>query len=292
MANSTANTIMGLAYGLAKVDSTTISTPALQTTQMLQWLNDANAEYRELFRISGEPSEAMKREESFTLSSSTTLVDDTGEGDVSITLTSSTILENSGAFVIWDNEQIDIAEFTDNDSGSGILTGVSGLDWNHSADDVVEKIYALPSDFDDFRATEESPHGVLVGSVPYMQTSAVPTGTEFNVYDNGTTKYLVFPKNSSGKVYVAYNRASTTIDETGDVVDVPVKHQSFLVYRLVAHIKRVQREYDSAQLYDKMANDAVYLAQRTKNTHKIIRTRTILRKRWTNNPQVTPLDNE
>lgn len=290
MANSSASTITGLAYGLAKVESTSISTPSLQTTQMLQWLNNANAEWRELFRISGEPTEAMRKEDGFTLSTETTLSADASEGDTTLSVTDSTLLPSAGAAVVWTDDGFDVIEYTS--SAANVLSGVTGIDVDTLLEgSTISAIYALPSNFDDFRAVEGAPHGVMVDG-PHLQTSGVPIGNQFALYDNGTSTYIIFPKGQSGKATIFYNRASTTIDEATDVVDVPVKHQMFLVYRLVAHIKRVQRDLQSAQYFDALADKEVSLAQKAKNLHKIIRTRPILRRRVINNLQVTPLDTE
>jgi len=276
MANSTANTILGLAYGEAKVDSTTISTPGLQTTQMLQCLHDANAEWREIFRISGEPSEAMKKEYGFTLLADTTLTNAAVTSDVQITIGSASGYATSGVIAIWDETRVDIIEYGFKSSITTLDT-LSGMDWDHAAGEDVTYLYALPSNFEDFRRTEDAAYGVLVNGIPYSLTSGVPTYGQFSLYDNGTTEYIMFPKGTTGDVVIYYNKSSTTIDDTSDVVDVPVKHQSFLVYRLVDHIYRIKREFQVADYYKNKANEALIMAQKTKNAGKFFRTRSVRR---------------
>lgn len=271
MANSAASTILTYAYGQMKVDSTTVTTPGLQTAQMLAYLNFANAEWIRAYRRSGgEPPDFIAREKIITLVSDSALNGAITTASTSIILDSGTDFDTSGAIVIWD-DQPDIVEHTGKSSNT--LSGATGIDVDHADDTAVQKLYALPSNFASFRTTDEAPEGVMVGSDPYLFTSGRPEAFKYATYDNGTTTFLWMPRNLTGSVKVFYNKKSTTIDETTDTVDVPVEYEQFLVYRVAANGHRVRAEEDRANYLDQKANEIMMEAQKEKNTRKITRVR-------------------
>ena len=271
MANSLASTILTFAYGLMKVDSTTVTTPGLQTSQMLAYLNFANAEWIRTYRRSGgEPPDFIAREKIINLVSDSALNGAITTASTTIALDSGTNFDTSGAIVLWD-DQPDIVEHSGKSSNT--LSGITGIDVDHADDTPVQKLYALPSNFASFRTTDEAPEGVMVGTTPYLYTSGRPDSFQYSTYDNGTTTFLWMPRNLTGSAKVFYNKKSTTIDESTDTVDVPTEYEQFLVYRVAANGHRVRNEEDRAQYLDQKANEIMQEAHKEKNTRKITRVR-------------------
>lgn len=231
MANSTAGTITDRAWKKLRKSGTSTDVPALQETEMLATLNDIVNEWRRAHKLSGEPEQAKKKETAINIRPATSLADDTGATDDSFDVASGDDLESSGALVIYDDGMPDIIEYTSNTNDE--ITGITGLDWAHDEGDQVLKLYALPSNFHSFRSTPDCKSGVKVNNTPYRQVPDDPKGGEFAVYDNGTTKYLWLPPGLSGTARVLYNKTTTTIDDTSDLVEWEPQYDEFGIWRLV-----------------------------------------------------------
>lgn len=271
MANSTAATIIGYAWKILKVESTVI-TPGLQTEMMLNVLNKGNMEWLRTFRRGGEPPIARRAETGYGLIAATALASDQATTDVTAVLDDSTSFSASGAIVVVNNEMSDIQEYTSN--AANTLSGVTGIDFAHSDGERVVQLYPLPANFHSFRTNEKARFGILVNGVPYDFSSAVPEGLRFSVYDNGTTKYLWFPVGLTGDCTVVYNKSTTTIDDTTDIVDVPPEYEDFLVHRLAEHGRRVRGDnVDRIQDERNRADLILREAMRERNFGKGVRTR-------------------
>lgn len=242
MANSTAITIIERAWNLANVDGTTVSEPGIQLSAMLKSLHSINNDWRRAFRRGGEPPVFMKKEEGIDLVADTQLNGGVAENAISVVLADASGLETSGAVVIWDDGQPDTVEYTG--VSTNTLTGVTGVDWDHEDEDGVQVLYALPSNFGSFRATDDSPYGVSVNGVPYQPASGKPTAGTFGVYDNGTTKYLWLPQGAAGTAFITYNKNSTTIDDSADQVDWEPQYDDYGAYRLAAIIFGIRGKFD------------------------------------------------
>lgn len=274
---STASTILSLAFNQLKAEQDGTDVPGMSTVDMLSVLNTVNQEWQRAFRRgSGEPLPAIRKETAYDLITPTALASDSAAGATSITLDDSSDLASSGAFVIYDDNLTDIAEYTSN--AANVLSGVTGLAFAHEDGDQLYPLYALPSDFESFRGDEESPSGVRMdGGTPLEYTSSPPTGFRFSLYDNGTTKYLWLPPGLTGTVSVLYNKDSTTIDDANDSIDIPPAYDWFAVWRLVAHGKRsrgdiVQKiQYANGHLVDEddhRADQILLEAQKERNIGK------------------------
>lgn len=266
------------AFNILGVDSSTISQPGLQSTQMLAMLNDANMEWSRTFKRSGgEPPVVLERETGFDLVADTALAEAVTTDETAWDIDDDDDLDAAGAVVIWDDDMADIVEYTS--VAANILSGVSGAGFAHEDGDGVQKLYALPSNFASFRSQSGFGDGVQVNGVAYWYTTGTPSGNTFTYYDNGTTKYLWLPRGVTGSAAVSYNKATTTIDDTADTVDVPPEYQFFLVYRLVEHGWRVLGDLNAALEAQQKANTILLEAQKERNVRKAVQVRPLTRRR-------------
>ena len=230
---STAAQIITFAQNHLGFDSDTVDIPGLQKSQLLEILNQAVLSYHNAFTENGgEPSSILQAETGYTLVSNTDLDGAITSASTTINLTDASNFGSSGAIAVFDNNDIDFVEFTGKSSNQ--LTGVTGVNYSHEDEDAVALLYALPSNFESFRSTHDNKEGVKVDGTAYRYTTGVPRAFEFAIYDNGTTKYLVFPQSVTGDCHVYYNKSTTTIDETTDTVDIPVQDQWYAVWALVS----------------------------------------------------------
>ena len=275
---ATANTLIGFSEDLSKFDRTNIGIPALEETALLRVLHNANSEYVETFKKGGgEPPIFMRSETGGTLVGDTDLDESGGTltTDTTLDLTSATNASSSGgAIVIWDNDMPDITEYTGKSTNQ--LTGVTGMGFAHEDTDGVAFLYALPSTFLDLRAVPEYGDGVQVNGRNYTYTSGTPRGTQFSIYDNGTTQYLWFARGTSGDYSVYFNKRTTTIDDTADSVDIPdylPNDQWFLVYRLCEYASSVLGlNIDRVNDFKIRADRILASALKTRQTGKRVRT--------------------
>lgn len=270
---STANTIIGYAESITSIDRTTIGIPGCEETFLLNVVDKANREYYNRFiQGGGEPRSDRTAETGGTIAASTTLNGAITSASTSIILDSVTGGASSGAGAVWDDSEPDFIEYTA--ISTLTLTGVTGIGYDHEDADAFSFLYALPSNFESFRSAADSPDGVAVDGIPYRYTSGVPVGNQFGVYDNGTTKYLFFPRGQIGEYSVKYNKGATSISAAGTSVDVPISDEDFIVYRLVEHISNViygagsVQGQDARQKADKIMLDAL----KRRNVGKRLRT--------------------
>lgn len=269
---SQASTILDLASSILKIDRSSTSVPGVQEQTLLQVLNLANLEWLRSFRRGGgEPPGTSQAETGYTLIPSTALAADITTSSLSIPVDDSSDAPSSGAFAIYDDGP-DIGEYAGNSANT--LTGATGLGYDHEDGDEVSFLYALPGNFSDFRSSASAPDGVLINGLPYTFTTGEPGSFQFSLYDNGTTRYLWFPRGLTGDVTVAYNKAGTTVDGATDTLSAPADYDLFYVYRLVAHGYRAMGADPSrAAEADSMADRVLREAHLEKNTGKRIRTR-------------------
>lgn len=235
---STASTIISYIEGIAKFDSQSIGIPGLEQTILLAVIDKANREYYNKFLIGGgEARSDRSAETGGTIIAGTELAEGVTSATTDFDVDSSSAFVSSGALAIWDNLDPDFCEFTANAANN--FSGVTGIDYNHETNDAVTQLYALPSNFESFRSDADSAAGVKVDGIAYHYTTGVPVSNEFAVYDNGTTKYLFFPRDLTGDYSVRYNKGATTISSTSSTIDVPVADEDFVIYRGVEHAYRV-----------------------------------------------------
>ncbi len=265
---ATGETVLGYAENYLSFDRSDIGLPGAEEAQLLQYATQAVREYHNAHtKNGGEPNSILQREEGYNSISSTNLNGALSEGATTITVDSASSFASSGVVAIWDHDKIDFAAYTGTTSTT--FTGVTGVDFDHDDDDVVEPTYALPSDFHSFRSTHDNYEGVTVDGLPYTYTSGTPKSREFSVYDDGTTKYLVFPRDLSGDIFVSYNKSPTVIDETTDTVDVPDEDLWFVVWRIVEPVvETLGLEFAKSQLARQRADIILSEALKRRNIGK------------------------
>lgn len=266
---STAGSILTLAESITSIDRSTIGIPGAEETFLLNAVDKANREYYNQFLLGGgEPRADRASESGGVIAAETTLNGAITTASTSIILDSVTGYETSGAGAVWDNEIPDFIEYTG--ISTLTLTGVTGINYAHEDADAFSVLYALPANFESFRSSIDSPDGVRVDGLPYRHTTGVPTGNHFAIYDNGTTKYLVFPRSVTGDYAVSYNKGATSISATSTSIDVPVEDEDFVVYRVVEHISNIIYGAGSVQSQDARlkANSILLDALKRRNVGK------------------------
>jgi len=233
---STTGQLIGLAQEKVKMDRTTIGLPGVESTHLIHVVDQADREFNRKFKVGGgEPVRSVSSERGGTLSSNTSLDADVLQDATTFSVDSATnAVDAGGAAAIWDENMPDIVEYTDGSTTT--ISGVTLLDFDHDDGDQVQWLPVLPSNHDTFRGTDDNPHGIWVDGVPFSFVSGVPYGTQYRLYDNGTLKYLLFPRGLTGKWFARYNKKGTTIDEESDNVTVPEEYEDFIVFRVVEHI--------------------------------------------------------
>jgi len=197
-------------------------------------LNSAVKEYFASFEKSGEPSSILRKETGYTLVTDTAINGAIAAGATSIVVDDSSGFGASGVAALWGSYRPDYAAFGANNLTTTLST-VTGVNFAHADDETVSLLYALPSDFDSFRSEEGFQDGVSVDGREFFFTSGAPYGRKFTIYDNGTTKYLHFPRGLTGKVFVLYNALPTVVDDEADNVDIPVKDEDYAVWKVVEY---------------------------------------------------------
>lgn len=269
---STAQQIITDAEGITKIDSQSIGLAGLETAMLLRVIDKANREYYNKFQIGGgEPRSDRTAETGGTIYADTTLNGAVTSASTSIILDSVTGYATSGAGVIWDNTEPDFVEYTG--ISTLTLTGATGIGYNHEDEDAFSVLYALPSNFESFRSTADSPDGVSINGAPYTFVTGIPSGDHFSIYDNGTTKYLFFPRGTTGDYSIRYNKGATSITATSTTIDVPIEDEEFVIYRLVEHINRVLNvDYNKVVEARQIANKVILDGMKRRNVGKRLKT--------------------
>ena len=267
-----ASTILDLAQNQLSFSRSDIGIPGLEETQLLAVLNQAVIEYYHAFRKGGgEPPINFQKETGFDLTADTDTDAIVTTSTTSFAVADSSNFPTSGVLAIWEDEYPDYVAFTGN--AANTFTGVSGIGKTIPAGSTVSRLYALPSDFSDLRSMRNTPYGVAVEGVPYTPTSDVPTGNRFHIYDNGTTKYLHFPRGLVGDCFVRYNAKPTTIDDVSDTVDLPEKDEWFAVWRIVQHAAPLLNKIENYKIAQAEAQKVLSNAMILRNEGKRIRVR-------------------
>lgn len=264
----TAATIIGLARDVVRAESTS-DAPVIGDSFMLSAITDGNLRWARVFRR-GQPL-VFQRETGFDLIADTALSDDQDSADLTASLESVTGFPATGAFIVWDDNMPDIQEYS---ALVALDATVSGVGFDHEEGDSVQLLYQLPANFGSFRESPTYGDGVSLNGIPLLYINGFPVPGRFSMYDNGTDKFLILPRGSTGSVSVLYNKVSATIDTTDDIVDVPEEYQYFLVWHLVA-FSYIGREGDVNKMLfaQDQANKILQEALSHRNTGKKIRTR-------------------
>lgn len=253
MANKTVSDIYGYANDILRQEGSGSGIPGIEEDRALEWVNDLNAAFFEEFYENGIVlPDYMASNVGYDAVQATALSAATAANATSMTVESSSALDTSGAFVILDNQQWDIATHTGNSGGSvsGIpSSGRDALNFAHDSGNTVQKLYALPTDFGKMRPQkrydliDRAHEGVTVDGRGYRQVPNMPEHYDFSVHETASgSKYLWLPRSHNGQIMVHYDRKPTTLDAVTDTVDMPSPHHWWLVWGLVALFKQVMEE--------------------------------------------------
>lgn len=218
MANPAASTIIDLARSLIRAEAGS-DVPAVSDTIMLQAITDADKEiYRAFRKSNGNTPVDIALESGNVLAAETAINDADGIAitDVIITVDSTAGYDPSGGAIIWKGDMFDIFFYTGVTPTT--FTGVTGLAFAHADNEAIQPLYALASNFRNFRRSDEYGDGVQVNSDPSYAMEGPPASGHFSTRDNGTTKYLWLPRGSTGTCSYIFDKISNTINSTDDVV--------------------------------------------------------------------------
>jgi len=232
---STAGTLLDLGQEKAKIDRADIGLAGLESTHLLHVVDQLDRKYQKAFRRGGEAKRVIYSEDGGTIPSKTNLAADVAKDATSLSVDSiSGATSGGGAARIFDQNMSDIWEYTNGSSKT--ITGVTGINFAHEEDDSVHWLQKLPSNFGDFRSTQDSEDGVMVNGLPYRFITGDPDAREFSVYESSTGIYLIFPRGLTGDYHVRYNKTGTTIDEESDSVTVPIEDEDYITFGVAEHI--------------------------------------------------------
>lgn len=228
----TAEEIITLIRTLIRAESDS-DVPAIQDSFLLTAISDANIEWLRAFRKGGgnAPIE-VQRETGYTLIGDTELNGVALTGAATITTNDSSNGESTGRVVIWEDDMPDLVDYSAN-SGTVLTvdTAKNGVSFDHADAAEVAFLYALPTNFRNFRRSQDYGDGVQLDGSPLTYMEGPPEPSHFSMVTDGTTKYLWFHRSASGNASVWYDKTSSVIDSTDDTVDVPDDYQFFLAWR-------------------------------------------------------------
>ena len=236
MANRTVQEIFDRAQDYIKIDSSTIGEAGLESSRAINWINDLNSMFFGEYYGRGLQAPAyMKTETGYNSVAATDLDGAVLQGATTLDVTSATDLDASGAILVRSGAQFDVVEYTGKSSNQ--LTGVTGVNYDHSDAEAVYKLYALPSNFGRLRKGRRVGDGITVEGTPYFQVPHLPMGREFTIIE-GTTNYLWIE--TAGDVHVSYDKAPTALTAVTDTVDVPQHYDYYIMWGLVKMFKEIE----------------------------------------------------
>lgn len=228
-------------------DRTSVGVPGLESTNLLTVVNSAVKDYFASFDKSGEPSKYLQAEEGYSLVADTVLDGDLAAGATTIPVEAATGWVATGGAAIWQGERVDYVEFLSRTLTTS-LPNASGVNFAHDDGETISQLYEVPSDFDSLRSEEGYVDGVSVDGIPYFYTSGPPIGRTFTIYDSQSTKYLHFPRGTTGDAFLRYNAVPTVVDAETDSVDIPTKDEDYAMWAVVKYAAPLLERPDMYQI--------------------------------------------
>lgn len=275
MANPTAQNIITQVRSIIRADGGS-DIPVVNNDFLYEAIMDGQGKWEDAFQQSGEEGIETALETGYVLVNDTLL-----SGDITTATTSFTVDDDNnydttdGALLIWDNGMPNKISYDTYTSGTKTFAGVSGISFNHDAEDVVQKLYKLPTNFGSFRESPLYGDGAQLNRNPLKYIGGgIATAGFFSDYTDGTNRFLVLPRQSTGKCSVLFNRAYEVIDDVNDIVSVPTKYKFFLIWHCIAYCYIGRADDANRMLYAQGESEKVLSrALRGRNTEKKIRTR-------------------
>ncbi len=234
MANPSAENVIDLSRSLLREDAFS-DIPAIGDTVMLQGVAKADRDaLQALRRGGGNTPVSQGLEGGNTLASNTAVNNASGvlKTDVTVTVDSTSGYDSAGAAAIWTKDMPDVFYYT-SISATQFL-GVTGLGFAHADNDVVQPLYALPSNFGNFRKSEDYGDGAQVNGDSMKYIDGVPQVGQFSKKDDGTTKYLWLYLGATGTCSYLFDKDSNTIDSTDDLISLPEDWLYFYAWTVIA----------------------------------------------------------
>lgn len=232
MPNPSAEAIIGLSRDLMREEAGS-DLPVVSDEFLFQALTDIDFEVRRAFRKNGNGPVDRALEDGFTLTSETAVNNAAGVlvADATVTVDSTTGFDSSGAAVIWTNEIPDVFFYTDVTATT--FTGVTGLAFTHNDGDAIQPLYALASNFGNFRRSEDYGDGAQLNGDPLTYMEGPPRSGHFSRRSDGTTSYLWLPRGATGAAGVLFDRNSDEIDSSDDLISFGPEWKFFYAWRCI-----------------------------------------------------------
>lgn len=268
---ASADNIITLTRDLLREESGS-DVPVVANSFLYEAIMDGQNKWDDSFQVGGENPVSEALETGFDLVADTTLNGAITSASTSVTVDDDLNYDASGAFIVWDDNMADYISYTS--YTTKVFSGVTGIGFNHEDEDALQKLYKLPTNFGSFRESALYGDGVQLNGVPLRYIGGIPTVGFFSEYNDGTNRFLVLPRGSTGSASVLFNKASATIDSTDDTVSVPDKYKMFLVWHCVSFCYMGREEDANKLLFAQSESEKVLSrALRNRNVGKKIRTR-------------------
>lgn len=245
MSRKTIAQVYGMAADLIRTEADTSGIPGLEEDRTIDWCDQLNAEFFDRWKEAGRlPPQYMRKAKGYSAKATTALAADiTSTSATSTSVDDASVLfdNSANALVIYGNGSFDVITYTDTETTTDTVTGISGLDFTHSDGDTVHALYPLPSDFGEFRTDKRHKGFTLNGIGGYEQVTEWPVDYQFAMFeDSSENKYLWTPRViTSGDITVFYNAKPTTLTATTSEVDMRSPDYLYVVWGLVGIFKQV-----------------------------------------------------
>jgi len=274
--NPSAEQIIGIARDLMRSESGTDVT-ALSDPFLLKVVADVDKRLLRMYRRGGGNVPVDRALEwGATLAPETTVNDATGvqTTDTTITVDAQTFLDASGALSIWTRGMPDVVYYAS--KTSLLFSGVTGIGFDHVDNDAVQALPKLPSNFGQFRRSEEYGDGVMLNGTPLTYMEGPPTPGHFSLRDNGTNKFLWLPQGSGGIVAALFNSDSNTIDSTDDLVSLSDDWQFVYAWRCIELGMFGRGDFELISLAKSMGDAAQLEILKDRNIGRRVRVRPLM----------------
>jgi len=276
MPNPSGETIIGIARDLIR-EETGSDVPAMSNSFMLKVIANTDKKVLRAYRRGGGNTPVERALEGGGECIADTQVNDAA--GVTAAATSATVddasdFESTGAVAFWTKGSPDVAFYTGTTATT--FTGLSGLGFAKLDNDAVQALYELPSNFGQFRRSEEYGDGVQLNGEPLFYMEGAPTEGHFSTRSDGTTKYLWLPKGSGGTFAYLFDRDSNTIDSTDDLISVPDDWQFVYAWRCIEMGLFGRGDYELIALAKQRADEEQLDILKDRNVGRRLRIRPLM----------------
>lgn len=251
--------------------------PAISDAFMIQAVSQTDKEVLRAYRRGGGSTPVERGlETGYTLAADAAVNNAAGvlTTDVTIMVDSTAGFPTAGAAVFWDTDMPDQFYYTGLTATS--FTGVTQIGFTHPDDTAIQALYPLPSNFGNFRPSEDYGDGVQLNGETLRYMDFPPKFGYFSYIDDGTTKYLWLYRGSSsasGSASVLFDKSSNSILLTTDLVSAPDDWLDFYVWRSIQYALFGRGDYDIIKQAKDNADTLRLELLKDRNTGKMVRVR-------------------